>query len=80
MKTIVLLFWNICFSDGLQWAHVNCAWWIPGVKFGNPKEMEPIVGIEKIPVSSDIIFPHQMKIEKKLFCFVVHTAVKTLAQ
>ncbi|XP_063407803.1 PHD finger protein 14-like isoform X2 [Mytilus trossulus] len=36
-------------SDGTQWAHVTCAWWIPGVTIGNPKEMEPIVGIDKLP-------------------------------
>lgn len=38
-------------SDGKQWAHVNCAWWIPGVTIGNPKEMASIVGIDTLPVS-----------------------------
>ncbi|XP_076082783.1 uncharacterized protein LOC143053879 isoform X2 [Mytilus galloprovincialis] len=36
-------------SDGKQWAHVSCAWWIPGVTIGYPKEMAPIVGIETLP-------------------------------
>ncbi|XP_071143006.1 PHD finger protein 14-like isoform X4 [Mytilus edulis] len=36
-------------SDGKQWAHVNCAWWIPGVTIGNPKEMASIVGIDTLP-------------------------------
>lgn len=70
-KQLYFYFGPFFFSDGSHWAHVNCAWWIPGVKFGNPKEMEPIVGINKIPVSSDIIFPHQKKIEKNCFYLVI---------
>lgn len=65
------IFWNtIIFSDGRQWAHVICAWLIPGVKFGNPKEMAPIVDIDKIPVNFFTISFHQVyKLKVQLYLF-----------
>lgn len=45
----VLLFmhWR---RDGLQWAHLSCAVWIPEVTIGCSDRMQPIQNIDSIPV------------------------------
>ena len=37
--------------DGLQWAHLCCALWIPEVTIVCSEKMEPIDNIDEIPVS-----------------------------
>ncbi|KAK2747527.1 putative PHD type zinc finger protein with BAH domain-containing protein [Myotisia sp. PD_48] len=39
-------------TAGNNWVHVSCAIWVPEIKFGNAKELEPAEGLESIPQDS----------------------------
>ncbi|KAM5432699.1 putative PHD type zinc finger protein with BAH domain-containing protein [Microsporum ferrugineum] len=39
-------------TAGNNWVHVICAVWLPEIKFGNAKDLEPAEGIESIPQES----------------------------
>jgi len=49
-------FWSLlddnvlCFSDGMRWAHLSCALWIPEIVIADTEKMEPIASISDIPV------------------------------
>ncbi|UYV62043.1 JADE1, partial [Cordylochernes scorpioides] len=36
--------------NGLKWAHVSCALWVPEVTIADPERMEPISKLAEIPV------------------------------
>ncbi|CAC5384015.1 unnamed protein product [Mytilus coruscus] len=41
-------------SDGKKWAHVQCVWWLPDIKFEDGKKMERMESLDKI--SPDMLF------------------------
>jgi len=40
----------LVYRDGMRWAHVSCALWIPEIVIGDTEKMEPISNISDIPV------------------------------
>jgi len=42
----------LCCSDGMRWAHLSCALWIPEIVIADTEKMEPITNIADIPVCS----------------------------
>jgi len=38
------------FRDGMRWAHLSCALWIPEIVIADTEKMEPITNISDIPV------------------------------
>ncbi|XP_052059273.1 uncharacterized protein LOC127699935 [Mytilus californianus] len=36
-------------SDGREWAHVQCVWWIPEIRFEDAQRMEKMESLDKIP-------------------------------
>jgi len=40
----------LCFSDGMRWAHLSCALWIPEIIITDTEKMEPVGNIADIPV------------------------------
>lgn len=40
------------FSDGKKWAHVQCVWWLPDIKFEDGKQLEKMRSLDKISVCS----------------------------